>query len=272
MRSRNIKPGFFKNEELADCDPLSRLLFAGLWCLADKEGILEDRLRKIKVELLPYDNCNIGKLLSQLEDKKFITRYTVNSNNYILINKFKEHQSFNIKEKESTFPTPCLNGVQLVQNNSDTNQERLKPEALSLKPEIPIQKKNSEKDFDIFWNKYPNKVDKKYSLKCWLKARELPNIEIILTAIQKQKEWRDNSGGEFRPAWKNPATWINNGSWSDEANYGGNNGNRQTFNTFKRNYRAAWELSQEVSDAADEINRKYYAAKAAAAGKPKENS
>lgn len=37
-RARNIKPSFFKNEDLADLNPFDRLLFIGLWCLADREG------------------------------------------------------------------------------------------------------------------------------------------------------------------------------------------------------------------------------------------
>jgi len=36
MRARNIKPGFFSNEDLAECSPWSRLCFAGLWLLADR--------------------------------------------------------------------------------------------------------------------------------------------------------------------------------------------------------------------------------------------
>ena len=39
MRARNLKPGFFKNETLAEIEPLGRLLFQGLWCMADREGI-----------------------------------------------------------------------------------------------------------------------------------------------------------------------------------------------------------------------------------------
>ena len=62
MRARNIKPGFFKNEALADCDLQARLLFVGLWCMADREGRMEYRPKRIKIEVLPYDNCNIEKL------------------------------------------------------------------------------------------------------------------------------------------------------------------------------------------------------------------
>jgi len=43
MRSRNIKPGFFKNEIIAEMPTETRLLFIGLWLLADREGRLEDR-------------------------------------------------------------------------------------------------------------------------------------------------------------------------------------------------------------------------------------
>ena len=50
-RARNIKPGFFKNEDLAECSPWARLCFAGLWTLADREGRLEDRANVIQDEL-----------------------------------------------------------------------------------------------------------------------------------------------------------------------------------------------------------------------------
>ena len=51
-RARNIKPGFFDNETLGELPALTRLLFIGLWCLADREGRLQDRPKRIKKELL----------------------------------------------------------------------------------------------------------------------------------------------------------------------------------------------------------------------------
>lgn len=74
-RSRNLKPGFFKNEALAECTPLARLLFVGLWCLADREGRLEDRPKRIRAELLPYDDGSVDDLLSELHEAGFILRY-----------------------------------------------------------------------------------------------------------------------------------------------------------------------------------------------------
>jgi uncharacterized protein YdaU (DUF1376 family) len=70
------------------------------------------------------------------------------------------------------------------------------------------------KDFEKFWTAYPNKKDKIAAFKSWKKIN-IP-LETILTAIQKQIKWRENANGEFRPEWKNPATWLNKGSWDDE--------------------------------------------------------
>ena len=64
MRARNLKPGFFKNEDLAELPFEGRLLFAGLWCLADREGRLEDRPKRIKAEIFAFDSVDVDKLLS----------------------------------------------------------------------------------------------------------------------------------------------------------------------------------------------------------------
>lgn len=106
MRARNIKPGFFKNEKLAECHPLARILFSGLWCCADREGRLEDRPKRIKAEVIPYDNCDCEKLLAELEKNEFIQRYEVDKNKYIQIINFKKHQNPHCRESDSTIPVP----------------------------------------------------------------------------------------------------------------------------------------------------------------------
>jgi uncharacterized phage protein (TIGR02220 family) len=105
-RSRNVKPGFFKNEYLAELEPLTRLLFEGLWCLADREGRLEDRPKKIKIEVLPYDNCDIDKMLDALmfSKERFIARYEVNGEKYIQISNFRKHQTPHATEIDSVIP------------------------------------------------------------------------------------------------------------------------------------------------------------------------
>lgn len=105
-RARNIKPSFFVNEELGECDPLARILFIGLWCIADREGRLEERQKRMKIELLPWDNCSIEDLLQQLHDQGLIIRYRVNQQNYILIPKFLKHQNPHQNENSRGLPDP----------------------------------------------------------------------------------------------------------------------------------------------------------------------
>ena len=105
-RSRNIKPGFFMNDELAQIHPLGRLLFIGLWTIADREGRLEDRPARIKAETLPYDDCDVDKLLNDLARYGFIIRYEVDGVRYIQVANFTKHQNPHIKEKASEIPPP----------------------------------------------------------------------------------------------------------------------------------------------------------------------
>jgi hypothetical protein len=105
-RSRNIKPGFFKNETLAELPPLARLLFAGLWTIADRCGRLEDRPKRIKTEVLAYDECDVNGLLQGLHDKGFILRYKNSRDTYIQILSWTKHQNPHMKEVPSTIPAP----------------------------------------------------------------------------------------------------------------------------------------------------------------------
>ncbi len=104
-RMRTLKAGFFTNEELAACSPLARLLFAGLWVIADRDGRLEDRPRRIRAELLPYDEVDVDELLDELDGAGFIRRYEIaGSGRFIWIVKFRKHQRPSAREVPSVIP------------------------------------------------------------------------------------------------------------------------------------------------------------------------
>ena len=49
------------------------------------------------------------------------------------------------------------------------------------------------------------------------KHKDWKNVLILLLpAIQAQIKWRATAKGEFRPAWKNFQTWINQRCWEEE--------------------------------------------------------
>ncbi|PSH38348.1 hypothetical protein BA192_07870 [Yersinia pseudotuberculosis] len=146
-RSRNIKPGFFTNDELAECSPYARLLFAGLWTIADKEGRLDDRPKKIKALVLPFDNVDCDELLQQLHQHNFITRYSVDGGAYVQINNWKKHQNPHCKESASEIPEQVMQPIETKEApdkyGASTMQEsehnNLNPaDSLNLIPDSPI--------------------------------------------------------------------------------------------------------------------------------------
>jgi len=79
------------NEDLAEIDASGRLLFIGLWCLADREGKLEDRPKRIKGEIFRFDGISsqeVDALLNQLREFQLIIRYEVDGVRFIQIPNF----------------------------------------------------------------------------------------------------------------------------------------------------------------------------------------
>lgn len=136
-RARNIKPGFFTNDLLAEVPPMGRLLFAGLWTLADREGRLEDRSKRIKAQILPYDLCDVEDLLQHLARRGFIQRYaTTSGSRYIQVKNWAKHQQPHVKESPSTIPAPDEHGASTVQAPDEPGIKT--PDSLNLIPLTPV--------------------------------------------------------------------------------------------------------------------------------------
>ena len=140
-RARNIKPGFFTNDVLGEMPPLARLLFAGIWTICDRAGRVEDRPKKIRAEVLPYDNCDADDLLNQLQRGGFIARYTANGVAVIQVLAWEKHQNPHIKEAASTLPAPDEHGACTVHEECKTlsspEQAGLIPSSLNPSSLIP---------------------------------------------------------------------------------------------------------------------------------------
>lgn len=220
-RTRNIKPAFFDNDILGSLEPLTRLLFIGLWCIADREGRLEDRPRRIKKTLLGYDDVTAEetcRMLQQLADAGFIIRYEIDGVGYIQVSKFSKHQNPNIKEKDSEIPPPPgFEAITSEKNGTSIGQAPCKNDEIAGN-ETPEEVKPNlqEQRFNTFWQAYPLKKAKQAAWKAWQKIKPTTELfEKIISAVDKAKrseDWaRDN--GRYIP---HPATWLNGGRWDDE--------------------------------------------------------
>lgn len=110
MRIRTIKPGFWLHEGLAALSPMHRLLFIGLWQLADKEGRMACRPGRIRAALFPYDKAiDLEELIRDLEDAGLVQLYADPEDledSLLAIPGFGEHQRPHPKEPKSSLPPP----------------------------------------------------------------------------------------------------------------------------------------------------------------------
>lgn len=118
-RARNIKPALFTNELLAELPAFDRLLFIGIWCLADREGRLEDRPKRIKMELFPCDEYSVSDGLARLAESGFLDRYQIEGKSVIEVVNFQKHQSPHGTEKDSVLPDK--NGYLTVYERKNKN-------------------------------------------------------------------------------------------------------------------------------------------------------
>ncbi|MEA1962269.1 MAG: hypothetical protein U9N81_13550 [Bacillota bacterium] len=107
---RSIKQFIFNDDIMGELPPLTRLLFAGLWCLVDDKGRTEDKPRKLKKVIMGYDDVSAGQvdeMLQSLHDKLFIVRYSASGSSYIQVNNFSKYNTILLR-KQSQIPPPEL--------------------------------------------------------------------------------------------------------------------------------------------------------------------
>lgn len=122
-RIRTIKPDFFKNEQMSELPAITRLLFIGLFTLADREGRLQDRPKRIKTDIFPYDTVDVDKGLSQLQSAGFITRYEVGELKVIEIKTFTKHQRITGSEAKTVSELPAPPKALIIKEQSEGNTE-----------------------------------------------------------------------------------------------------------------------------------------------------
>lgn len=103
-RIRYVKPDFFSDTKLSEISPLARLLYIGLWCFLDRNGLAEDDPKLLKREIFPYDDPvtqkKIATMLDELVGIGRLVRVRHESKSYIYCPNFSKHQKFHPNEKE----------------------------------------------------------------------------------------------------------------------------------------------------------------------------
>jgi hypothetical protein len=104
MRTRDLKPDFWTDEKVVQVSDAAKLLFQGLWNLADREGRLEDRPVAIGFKIRPWDPSAVPALLDELAAIGLIVRYEAKSVRVICVPTLPQHQRLHPKEMRSKLP------------------------------------------------------------------------------------------------------------------------------------------------------------------------
>lgn len=126
MRRREISPEFWVDERVIEVSDGAKLLFIGLWNIADREGRLEDKPRTIALKVRPWDPTPVPGFLEELVKQGMVRRYSVDGAQLLFIPKFAEHQNVHPKEMASKLPAPPTHGDMHAQQSETTDAaERL---------------------------------------------------------------------------------------------------------------------------------------------------
>jgi hypothetical protein len=110
MRIRSVKPEFWTSEKVGKLSRDARLVFIGLFNLADDEGRFRAAPSMVAGALLPYDEDGqrvVKKALDELAAKRLVRLYSHDDCSYGWVIGFSEHQAID-RPKASKLPAPTL--------------------------------------------------------------------------------------------------------------------------------------------------------------------
>jgi len=203
-RARNIKPAFFTNDELAEIEPIGRLLFIGLWTIADCNGNVEWREKKIKAQILPYDSCDVKEIMINLDKSGFVRFYSDGDKIYLNITNFDKHQNPHKNEREKGTETPeysesmrqvvDLTTITINHDKSGLNQdenETNRADSLNLIPDSPTPNKDNGRSID---QPYPLELVEKafeHFWKIWKQAKkDIGKVDTSPKGDTLKKKWK----------------------------------------------------------------------------------
>lgn len=221
-RIRTVKPEFFTSEQVAECSPTARLLFIGLWCFCDDQGVHPDSMKRIKMEVFPADESitskHISGMITELINQGLMIRYRHENQSYLWVTGWK-HQK--IDKPTIRYPSPndprslpdtSPSTTRTLDNPSGT-ESSLRESSLVETKILSDRRMIDETGFDVFWQHYPRKVGKGGARKSYRAALTKTSPETLLAAIKAHASEMAGKDETFIP---HPATWLNQERWMDQ--------------------------------------------------------
>ena len=236
MRIRNVKPGFYRSDDIDALTWEQRFLFIALFSYVDDNGVGRDREADICADLFAGDfSVEPGETLGRVRQcllalvrQGLVVRYEVEGKRYLFITGWDDHQY--VKNPNPVrYPRP---DKALLQASVEAG-EKMGRDGVDAEDSLPtvvgsrslvvgsglLVVGNPQPDpikpneFDAFWTVYPRKVGKGDAIKAYAKARRKASAESILSSVALLERAYDGQPKTFIP---HPATWLNAERWTDE--------------------------------------------------------
>lgn len=210
-RKRMINPSFWRDEKIAECTYLERLLFQGLWSFAEDNGVGRAVPRLIKADIFPYDDVSsdlIKNGLIHLNKLRLIQLYEIDGQHYYWVCNFAKHQTIN---RPSICYLPTLPEDGLTEDSLSTH-DILTPNISKVK----ISKAVDETLFDEFWKLYPRTVGKELAKEKFNKVCKDDNTFI---GLMKSLAWQTEEWNKAKTETKyipHASTWLNQKRFNDD--------------------------------------------------------
>ena len=187
-RKRMIDPKFWTDDKIMDLDPLTRLLFIGIWNFADDSGIHLNNSKVLKAEIFPCDDIQISEV-QQMKDQLVALRmielskddYLFRIRNWEVYQKINRPQpskySFNdssMNNQEPIMPKGIERNI-IKDNIKEVNKDTVK------KPKKTSTLKPYKERVEDYFNNIPSDFKK-------LMEEAYPNINID-EQLTKAKTW-----------------------------------------------------------------------------------
>ena len=148
-RARNLKPGFFRDAKVVSCSFQARILFQGLWCMADYMGRLKYNPMEVKMEIFPADDVDVPACMEELNSTGLITMYHDCSGAALVqVTNFTKHQNPHVNERQdrNKNPIPCLPGPDEVAGSDDEEGEEKPTVEQRVRDALVVLREYSESD------------------------------------------------------------------------------------------------------------------------------
>lgn len=211
-RIRTIKPEYWTDDKIVDLpDPLTKLLFIGMWNFADDDGYIEASVRRLKRLIFPDNNYDVEKAVRALIAAGMVGEYDSDQGFLLKIERFRDHQ----KPQHPT-PTKYTGITRNSRNPHEDSRKAHEPSPCSVVEGsvVVASPEATEEQFQNAYNHWPKKTERAKALAKFKRlAATRGTATLTADIIRFGDAYARTTEKQFVPAL---VVWLNGERWEDE--------------------------------------------------------